>query len=73
VLVTYPLKLAAKYQVDGLQNRIISHLKTDWQTTLDDWDDIAYSLVGTPKPDKFEKLNSFEETSSQTSADELDS
>ena len=37
-----PLKLATKYQADILCNRIIAHLETDWPTTLEAWDSIAY-------------------------------
>jgi hypothetical protein len=45
VLVAGPLKLATKYQADGLRSRIISHLETDWPTTLESWDEIAYAAV----------------------------
>lgn len=38
--VAGPLKLARKYQVDPVFQRIISLIQQDWPTTLEDWDKI---------------------------------
>lgn len=40
-MVAGPLKLAKKYQVDSLYQRIVSHLQKDWPTTLSDLDNIG--------------------------------
>jgi len=64
-LIAGPLKLATKYQADSLRNRIVSHLNTDWPTTLCAWDDVAYAAVK-PKPDSSEA----DEACSHSSLDE---
>jgi hypothetical protein len=38
-----PLKLSTKYQADVLRNRILAHIEGDCPTTLQDWDEVAYS------------------------------
>jgi hypothetical protein len=52
--VAGPLKLATKYQADSLRKRIVSHLETDWPSTLDAWDDIAYTAVKL-QPDPYDR------------------
>ena len=72
VLVAGPLKLATKYQADILRSRIMSHIETDWPTTLEAWDEIAYNAV--IEPDTSNETSSqaaaSDETSSQSSAKE---
>jgi hypothetical protein len=44
-LVVGPLKLATlKYQAGGMRARIVSHLETDWPTTLEGWDEDVYAI-----------------------------
>lgn len=37
-----PLRLATKYEVDELRQRIIKHLENDWPNSLSGWDDLLY-------------------------------
>jgi hypothetical protein len=48
-LLIGPLKLARKYQADALQNRIVSYLESNFPTTLDAWDQLAYRAI---KPER---------------------
>ena len=50
-LVLSPLKLAIKYQADVLRNRIVAHTCEDCPTTLEDWDEVAYSESSPAKSD----------------------
>jgi hypothetical protein len=70
--VAGPLKLATKYQADSLRKRIVSHLETDWPTTLDAWDDIAYTAVKL-KPDPSDPDGTFSQSSDQSDHCAMDS
>jgi len=55
VLVPGPLKLAKKYQSGVLENRLITHFKESYPTTLKAWDEVAYpspAKPGSKPPDK---------------------
>lgn len=64
-LVAGPLKLATKYHVDGMRNRIVSHLKEDWPTSLAEWDSIAY-VTNEIEGDDSDDESSLTETPTET-------